>query len=309
MAEVIAAIVGVLLGALVSWWVNRSRPHQIVCEDSFKARIALKEPFWQWSISSYTGTRKGVASFDLDIGLPQTQLLFKDKAVDVLTVLRLKFRNTSEKVIERPKIWVRLAESAAILGCESHVEPERFDIEPAQEVQSEPVSAGRNSCTTVIESNKAVVTLDSLYPHSANREVAILDIFCLGEVSQPEVSGQGVFQDGSAWAVKFEPWEESQSRVGRRVRAFNYVNTAGVLVGVIAFLIWQSPSGLIEVDTDAVVQLASHPFSLILAGWIVLFLCYNFYLLMRGWYMSLWIPFLRLRFLIYRIRYRRKRSE
>ena len=41
MAEVVAAIVGVVLGTVVTLWISRYRPHYIVCEDAFRVRLAV----------------------------------------------------------------------------------------------------------------------------------------------------------------------------------------------------------------------------------------------------------------------------
>jgi hypothetical protein len=293
MAEVIAAIVGVLLGALVSWLLSRSRPHYLVCEDSFRARLAISGQPWTWSVSWQSGKQSSVS---LDIGLPQTQVLCKEIAVDVLTVLRLKFRNAGDKIIDHPTVAVKLNESAKILGCDIHLEPERFEVEATQgEIQARPASVDHFSSSTIVEPNKTVIVFDSLYPHNVRQEVAVLDIFCSGEIGSPTVSGQGIFKDGSVWATKFEPWEESQRRTRRRVGAFNNANAIGLLVAIIAYSIWRPPSGLITINGVAVSKWASQPLFLMLAGWLLLFGGYAFYMAMRGWYLTLPIPFLKRR--------------
>ncbi len=296
MAEVIAAIVGVLLGALVTWLLNRSRPHYMVCEDSFKARIAIGGKPWSWSVSWHRQVgQQDFVSFAM--GLPQTKIFFKDQTVDVLTVLRLKFRNSGDKVINHPKVVIKLGESARILGCDIHFEPERSEVEATQKkkkIQSEPSTSECDSSFTIVEpDNKIAVALGALYPHNATQEVAILDIYCSGEIKNPEVSGRGTFQDGSVWATKFEPWEESQNRARRRVNRFNLANITGLLVVFIGYMIWRPPTGLVIIDSSAITAWVSHPLFFVLVGWVVLLLGYAFYMGMRGWLLRLPIPFLK----------------
>jgi hypothetical protein len=289
MAEIIAAVVGVLLGTLISWLRSRSRPHYLVCEDYFRARIALGGKPWDWSVSWYAGKQGSIA---LEAGLPQTKVLYKDQPVNVLSVLRLRFRNTGERIIDHPNVMVKLDESTRILGCAIHLEPERPDVGGVENIQSERAIAQRDSNSRIVEPNKVAVTLESLYPHSAAEEVAILDIYCSGEIQNPEVSGQGRFQDGSVWATKFEPWQESRKRVRRRVSLFNLANVLGLLVLCAVYMIWQPPLGLVSIHLSAMAAWASHPLFFVLATWLVLLVGYAFYMAMRGWYLALWLPFL-----------------
>ena len=307
MTEVIATVIGVLLGALTTWLFNRSRPHYIICEDSFRARISIGGKPWAWSASWYTGKQDSI-SFDL--GLPQTKIYFNDQAVDMLNVIRLKFRNSGDKLIAHPNLVIKLGESATILGCDLHIEPEQYDVVALHErIQSQPAGSSRDLSPTLVDPNKVAVTLESLYPHNISQEMVVVDIFCAGEIDNPEIHGRGTFPDGSVWATKFEPWRESQKRIQRRVNLFNGANLVGLLAVFIGYMIWRRPSGLVTIHPSALAAWASHPLFLILIVWLVLLLGYAFYMGLRGWSLSLPMPFLKRRLVIFFWRKRDKSAK
>ena len=309
MAEVIAAIVGVVLGTVVTWWISRYRPHYILCEEAFRVRLAVGKSLGAKSLS-WTSTEKGLLALDVDIGVPYTEVRVKDTPVETLVVQRLKLRNVGQKLIAEPEVHVQLGQTATILGCDvySDFELSHSEAEGDSVVSLEPLTPQQSvPCPTIIDRNQVTVTLKPLYPYKANRQVVILDIICAGDTGTPVVQGQGVFQeDQSVWTVKFEPWELSRARIQRRVRIFNNVSTVGLFFAIIAFLVWRPPIGILTISTASAVRWASHPLAIAMISALLVYFCYAMYMGMRGWSLSLPLPSLKRKMVVYFARARKK---
>jgi hypothetical protein len=297
MFEIVAAIIGVVLGAIATWWLNRSRPLFIVCEDSFRARLAIGGELWDWTSEWRSGKEQSLVSFG--IGLPETKMLFRETPINTLSVLRLKFRNTGHVVVNEPKIDILLADSAIILGCDIHLEPEQIK---SRNLNTENENKLEKSTITpeliYFEKNRIALTLENLYPFGINQEVTILDIFCNGEIGDINVSGRGVLQDGLIWAVKFEPWLESRKRVVKNVGRFNSINILGLLIAILGYIVVKPPLDLLTFNSRAWEHWIGNIWFTVIAAWLVLFLTYAFYMAMKGWYLNLRLPFIKRRLVI-----------
>lgn len=297
MYEIIAAIIGVVLGGIVTWWLNKSRPLFIVCEDSFRALLTIGGKPWEWTSEWRSGKEQSLVSFG--IGLPDTKMLFREMPINTLSVLRLKFRNTGHVVIDEPKIDIYLGESANILGCDIHLEPEQIRLQNINRENEKMFEKSKVTPEAInFEKNKIALTLKNLYPFSINQEVTILDIFCNGEIGDIRVSGRGVLQDGLIWATKFEPWIVSRKRIVKNVQRFNKFNYLGLLIALLGYLIFNPPLGLITINSRAVGQWTNNIWFITIVIWLILNLAYAFYMGMAGWYLGVRLPFIKRRLVV-----------
>jgi hypothetical protein len=257
---------------------------------------------WDWEIAWQK--EEDTASVSLAIGLPQTQIVFEDIAVELLTVLRLKFRNTSDRIIKQPRLSVELDEGIRILGCDVYFEPEQVDVGRGEEARFRSKDSTDNVGREIVDPNQVTVSVDAMYPHRACQEALVVDVFCAGEAGDPQVSGRGDFQDGSVWTTKFQPWKEERRQSLHRIKI---LGDAGAIVlsiatlGYMVWVIWRSPFGSLQ-DTGNLSKLVAHPFALALVVGYTLLGALFVWMLCRGWYVAFRLPFAKLAFLIRLVR-------
>jgi len=298
MFEILAAVIGVILGAAISWWLSRTSPLLIVCEDSFRTRLTIGGEPWEWTFRWHTsGKEQSLVSFG--IGLPETKMLFKETPINTLSVLRLKFRNAGHIVIPKPKIYIHLSETAKILGCDIHTEPEQIssqnlDIKSENKTEKDTISPEQ----TEFQHNTAIVTLDNLYPFNMSQEVTIVDLFCNGEIGETKVFGRGVLQDGAIWMVKFEPWLNARKRITKNVQLFNQINILGLLIAIVGYFIVKPPFNLIVINEFFWKEWSSGYWFTAVVVWLLSYIIYMFYMAMKGWAINLKLPFINRRLFI-----------
>ncbi len=287
MVEIIAAIIGSILGGFLTWWFSRYRPNYIVCNEEFRAELRIGGPLKNWD--AWWNISESYAKISLQIGLPRTQLLFEGQAVEQLSLVTLRFYNSSDKPINNPTILIKLAEGANILGCDTLFKPERID-QPSSPGQIAPDSSEK-MCKTVVDDNKIYLTLDTLFPHGLNREALILDITCSGKSGPISVVGQGKYDDGSAWATKFETFEETKKRTTKQVRKIGriliFANIAA-LMNFIFYLLQTYPKISFNSRLDGAFNTQQF---YILVGCLALFACYDIFLIIRNKRLIFGIPF------------------
>lgn len=186
MEAFISSIVGALVGGFFTWYVNRRRPHIVVCEEEY------------------------LGEFYLDV--PETAIIFRGTPVEKLGLLRLSFRNSGTHAIMNPSMIICLDDDSTILGCSEKFLPERNDSsEGSSELQAE-ANRQQYFIKSSVKKNQVHLSVDRLLPYTTNEEKIVLDVFTKGEVKNVEALGSGVMQDGTGWSVALKPLKKLQER-------------------------------------------------------------------------------------------------
>lgn len=298
MYEIIAAILGAVIGGYLAWRFSRYRPKHIICEERFRSEICIGGPLKNWS--AWWNTSERGARFSLLIGLPNTRVLFQDEAVDKLTFLTLVFRNTSDKPINNASILVKLDDEARVLGCKSAFKPERHVGSPSSESLGPLADRTKlEPCCTAVDKSKLQLEIDTIFPYKLNQEILTLDIICSGKAGEPEILGQGTLDDGNAWAARFEHWEETERRAYRRLRAIGRALLLGFALYSAYFVYFVLRTYPRIRRNDRLAWLLTTPQVTVCVGYLLIQLVYLGYLLLyKKMRLRIPIPFSKRRLVI-----------
>ncbi len=266
MTEILGAVIGALLGGVLTWYITRQRPTYI---------------WFDWD-------RKYQIGFD---SLPHTKILYRDIPIKNLYILRLRAVNTGSRVIKNPEFVIKLQEGAKVLGASAEIIPSRKGAD----------------CQVSTKENEVELTINRLYPYSLNRELLLVYLFGNSELKIEQISGEGVFQDGTGWSTRF--WEAVPTRIpflnvwfypwsySREYRR-EIVYLAITILGFVALLIisivcvFLNPlSGVLSIDFEALRIWINRPCSWLVLGSLVAFIIWAFAMGLRGWILPIPLPF------------------
>lgn len=268
MIAILGSIAGALVGAFVSWLINRKRPHYIFCEEEYKAHYD-----WQ--------------------GVPETKIMLRDTPFAVLGLLDLRFRNMGSMAIESPKITVRLNEKAQIVNAISKITPERVELKKSESEQTEEnLPAKRTPVSIAINKNSVDLSIDYLIPFNTNRETVAVEVFTDGKIENVQILGNGVLRDGSAWAVLYKSKEKVYAKKYKIVTLISVSSLLILLVLVVVNIYLYIPQILSTSGVQTVLnQWIVDPLFWVLAGWLMVTLGGHLYLGWKGTYMNIPVPF------------------
>lgn len=265
MIEIIAALVGVIAGGLLTWILNRKSPSHVICEEDFSAHIALN--------------------------LPGIRFLFRDVPLNDLHITRLNFRNIGGRVLEKPVFTVKFEDTSEIIGAVCRFKPIRGETED-------------DLCHTEMQKSTLKIIPSDFYPYEINNETLIVDIFTKTETSIVTVVGYGKNSDGTGWSViRRKKWIDlpllgvaAPANPFARVLGLGlYVTLLVTIFMIIGYFIWLLSKGLITINS---VYFETMRNSLIF--WIVVIFASLVVLIalwlgfFRGWPFPVPLPFKRL---------------
>jgi hypothetical protein len=262
MAEIIAAIIGALIGGLFALLLSRKRPSYIVCEVQYQGRFSL--PF------------------------SETRILFRDNPIDELYLTRLSFRNMGTQVLEKPAFTVKFRNVPHVLGVSVDVSPDRALDDTLL-------------CETAVQENVIRLEPTIFYPYQLNQEVLTIDVFTRSDAAIAGVIGHGVNRDGTGWSVRFGGSWVSIPLLGavaptRKALIYGlgmYFVFLLTIVMLIGYLGWHVLSGLIIVNAAYFRTMLRDPLLLVILVWSVIIFSVAFTLALRGWFLPIPLPFKR----------------
>lgn len=226
MVEIIAAIVGAVVGGIITWILAKKKPSYVICEEQFAE--------------------------DFELNLPEIRFFFRDKPINGLHITRLKFSNMGVRVLERPIFIVNVEENNKIIGALHDFQPERKNSNLQCQIEIEE------------EGDSLRIIPITLYPYELNQESLLVDILTEDEASVIGVWGNGINSDGTGWSVKFsKKWVElpllsvyaPANPLARFLVLGLYTSLIASILLLTGYFAWHISRGLIVINSQYFISL------------------------------------------------------
>ena len=202
-------------------------------------------------------------------------MVFQGTAVTGLSILNLEFRNTGSKVMHAPHATIRIGEEIRILAASLN-----YALPPV-----DPTDA------PVIENNVLHISLPALHPYAQDKDVHSVTIFADNPIVNIAVDGRGELDGGLAWSVKFKPISAESERRFRIARELNRLVLPYLVLALLYLAVIHPPSNVIRVDSVVLQRWLSDLGLWILAAFFGLWWGWIGFLLIKGHYAYVPLPF------------------
>jgi hypothetical protein len=256
MWEVVAAIVGVLLGALITWIASRKRPNHVEYREVGQYRFRLPAP---------------------------AKIVVGGQTLEAMHLTRLALSNRSNQAIKQPQFKVEIAPEVRVLSFDVSVSPER--VSPNDIPQ---VNAQQNTATVTLPIlfpyalNREVLLID-LYSVEEIQQYSIL-----GAGLTDDQYGWAVKEAKDWIRLPIVGFRIQNSRLGWVAAGIAFGFVVGWLL-LIGYLLWQMATGLI--NGPYLLTMVTRPLFLGLLVFVLLMTGSGFLIALQGWWLNLPIPF------------------
>jgi hypothetical protein len=258
MWEVVAAIIGVLLGALVTWLASRKKPNLVEYHEIGQYRFHLPTP---------------------------AKIVFGGQTLDAMHLTRLALMNRSNQIIKQPQFRIEIDAETDILSVDVSLSPGRVSPDETPKLQRE----GNATTLTLPMLFPYALNQEQLFVDIYSLE-EIQDYKILGAGLTDDQYGWAVSQAKEYIRLPLIGYHIRNSRIAW-LAALAWL---GFVVGWIAFviyLIWQMANGLL--NQENLLSMVTSPMFVILLFVALAFTAISVGFGFYGWNVQIGIPFTR----------------